>query len=646
MSVARAFGKTLPEPRQRPTVRSAQEMKNIAQQLAVQVSEQLPSVLDQLMQGGFDPENQSLQLECSLTAGATAGPRTADNRVQVAAVNIGRNFSPFPSGATPQDNSRGFSQGLVGSLPLLDGVPSSSSPQSRRAVPLLLSLDDSDSRPVKRRKDGGPLERSGGSVTTSSNVSARAQNGDAGPLQQRPKRISDNPALQPSTFDKFVSGVWDSIFSGVRMDPTEVIEQWQAIESNGQPKLLTNTEQQVTIRSDTGDFGRMNVLTRKISQTSRTCRSLEVIVQAHWVQCFEDRVEELATDLPREKAKRAAIAEACVDFSWTEKELRNKMAIWRGYHDIQAAGGWAALVFAGTGLYRFCKYRVSFTDETFDTLRVLRHRFEVAADTIHPRWRILLGIVGAPTQPKYQGHPHDWVVNGPANEAIPLPQTYHQWDENFSYTHLEESTVDAEAWGDYDPRTMIPEADPVAYNCQYCNERQSNDLTQNGCVCYPNLYGSPKASLVALQVFGTPNGKNNGLLACCPFEKGWAVGEFVGLITSGLAGKDVMIGQTDQHGMYQIWQGRQGNHTRFVNHSCQPNSHFERFVWLGKQRIVLVSRGIEAGQEVTVDYGNTYWEVSQSQAPSRTGGRRYCAGFCVVAWTCGVGLRLYWLVIC
>lgn len=60
-------------------------------------------------------------------------------------------------------------------------------------------------------------------------------------------------------------------------------------------------------------------------------------------------------------------------------------------------------------------------------------------------------------------------------------------------------------------------------------------------------------------------------------------------------------------GMYQIWQGRRGNCTRFVNHSCQPNSQYERFSWLGVQRIVLVSKGIAMGEEITVDYSNDYW---------------------------------------
>ena len=291
--------------------------------------------------------------------------------------------------------------------------------------------------------------------------------------------------------------------------------------------------------------------------------------------------------------------------------------------DIRTHGGWVALVFAGMGLYRFCKYRVSFTEETFDTLRAHRHRFEVAADTLHPRWRILLGIVGESAQPTYKGHPHDWVVNGPGNEAIPLPQTYQQWDQNFAYTHLDNSIVDTEAWGEYDPRVVKPASNNInAYKCEVCGEQQSNDSTRNACHCYPNFYGSPKAGVIPVQVFRTANGKNNGLVACSVFEKGWAVGEFVGLITSGLIGKDVMVGQTD-HATYQIWQGGQGNHTRFVNHSCQPNSHFERFVWMGKQRIVLVSKGIEAGEEVTVDYGHTYWQNLDKECMCGQSGCRY-----------------------
>ena len=81
----------------------------------------------------------------------------------------------------------------------------------------------------------------------------------------------------------------------------------------------------------------------------------------------------------------------------------------------------------------------------------------------------------------------------------------------------------------------------------------------------------------------------------------------LGLVTAGVKGVDVMFDKTDRATL-QIYQGRQGNHTRFVNHSCEPNCEYDSFVWLGKKRIVLVSKSvIKAGEEITVDYGTTYW---------------------------------------
>jgi len=60
-----------------------------------------------------------------------------------------------------------------------------------------------------------------------------------------------------------------------------------------------------------------------------------------------------------------------------------------------------------------------------------------------------------------------------------------------------------------------------------------------------------------------------------------------------------------------------GNFACFVNHRCQPRSQFERFVRFGMQRIILVSKGIEAGKEINVDYlatcrkESTQWKVEQ-----------------------------------
>ena len=68
-----------------------------------------------------------------------------------------------------------------------------------------------------------------------------------------------------------------------------------------------------------------------------------------------------------------------------------------------------------------------------------------------------------------------------------------------------------------------------------------------------------------------------------------------------------MQAQVGQHPPYQIWQGRQGNYTRFINHSCQPNCQFHTFTWLGVERIIVVSKGVAAGGELTVDYSGKYW---------------------------------------
>ena len=435
-------------------------MDDLTRRLAWQVSAQLPTILAQLAASGHDPDN--LQLECSLTP--AAGVRVGSDRVQVAAVDLNAGIIPFASasGAARQPN---LHSDPFHPLPAIGQAPHSQARLSAQAntpggSPQLYftEAEESGRSPTRFRRPHASSSRQ----KVLSPATTSRENSDVVP--PRRKRSSGNPALQPSTFNKFIHGIWDSLYSSVRINPIEVIEQWQAIESTGHPQFLADARHDVSSRSAVGTFARMNILTRKISQTSKTFRSLEVIVQAYWVQCFDDRVTELATITTRDKAKKSAIAEACLDFNWTEKELRNKMGIWRGYHDIKNAAGWAALVFAGTGLYRFCKYRVSFSDPMFVELRALRHRFEVAADTLHRNWRMLLGIVGASTEPRYNGHAHDWVVNGPDGEAIPLFPTYYQWDPGFTYRHIDSSMIDEDAWGQYDPRTVVSDANLHGYD--------------------------------------------------------------------------------------------------------------------------------------------------------------------------------------
>lgn len=533
------------------------DIERVAHEIAARVGEQLPAAILELLRSGFSVGTEPLQFECSLASNSQRAGEPLTKR-KIASLNIDGSVSNSPTGAQTPTRLRRMEAPIEHGRSFHSEQATKSGHRSRRKTP-------SSSESAEDNEDGLPKRRK---ATSGHRIRTLSRSGDLSQsLARRPdlevhvspqitKRGSESPTIQISTLEKFINGIWESIYSGTSMDPNDIIEQWQAIESTGQPRLLKDAENELALQDATTVscvFGRMNVLTRKISQTSRACRSLEVIVQAFWVQCFDDRVAELTRCLPREKAKKSAIAEACVDFNWTEKELRNKMGIWRGYHDIQKHGGWAALVFAGMGLYRFCKYRVAFTPETFQRLQALRHRFEVASDTLHPHWRQLLGIIGGPTDRRYTGHPHDWVVGDPSHEALPLADTYRQWDHEFTYTHLEESSVDEEAWGQYDPRTVHPSYLHNAYICQVCNEQQSNDPRENACKCFSNLYGSTRATSVPVQIYRTGTGKNNGLLACCPFEKGAAIGEFVGQITSGLANLDVMVGQTEK-ATYQIWQ--------------------------------------------------------------------------------------------
>ena len=76
------------------------------------------------------------------------------------------------------------------------------------------------------------------------------------------------------------------------------------------------------------DYNAVNTLCRKVSQASRCSRALEVIVQARWIECFDARVRTLmdeAPELSSTKTKMMALKEACQDFGWSEKEMRNKM---------------------------------------------------------------------------------------------------------------------------------------------------------------------------------------------------------------------------------------------------------------------------------------------------------------------------------
>lgn len=486
------------------------------------------------------------------------------------------------------------------------------------------------------------LARSDSNLVEDTDSQRQIHSGDKFPKRRKVK--PEGHFLQPSTLDKLIGGIWEQIHGSLGLDPQSLMQQLQlrgednagGIEGGIGGLLMappTSATQLVAGAAKSRDgamtatpelsdaFSRSNVFCRQVTQASRACRSLEVIVQARWVEYFDAYVDGWAranAGVPRSRYNKAALMGACADFGWSEKELRNKMYVWRGYKEIKDAGGWVALVFAGMGIYRFCKYRIGFDKESMQRLRSLRPAMEVAADTLHPQWRQLLTVLGESSERIYDGHQHDWVVQLDGGSPIPLRNTYLQWDPQFSYRQLDESIVDEATWGCDDPRWSMPPGDIVRASalplCETCEKEQSDDPKLNNCYCFPTLFGCAVTSPSPVLVFRTADGKNNGLLALCAFERGAPIGEFVGLITKGFREVDVMESTTTAPGgdsasvSYQIWQGRQGNFTRFVNHSCKANSQYQRFTWLHTQRIILVSKGIDAGTEITVDYSDKYWK--------------------------------------
>lgn len=233
-------------------------MDPILQQLSSRVSQQLPALINQLTQEGYDAAGIPWQLECSLTP-VGSGVQARGNRIPVAAVDLGQDLTPYSPAATPVSNDHGAHPNGINTLARLEhAVYDSSLASGARSgtVTPASTYDQSNARPSKRRKTAVNGASKDPFMLTAGPTSSMdlTQNQENGPVTstQRKKRASDNPVHQPSSVQKYINGVWESLYSGPKIDMTEVVEQWQAIESDGQPKLLTDVEQEVALQQDTG----------------------------------------------------------------------------------------------------------------------------------------------------------------------------------------------------------------------------------------------------------------------------------------------------------------------------------------------------------------------------------------------------------
>lgn len=565
-------------------------------------------ILSQVASDENVPANSRLHIEASLVR--PPDTTLSDDRILLDTIDIDQ--------LRKQSVNEESSTSVVADAPQLSVIPipskkfmpettiysttnGSSSQVSNEFVPL---VHNAHQFPLHRSQEEDhmiPSEMPHGTPSPSRGKHAREDESEQS-LSKRQKNEKSSQKEQPA-MDKFIEGIWEQIHTpnSVAMDDELTAGIDHLLE-----KVTEIERQSMTTKSG---FDNITKCCQQVISEGRMARFLEVIIQAYWADRYDERLAALKIESPKLRAhehKRLVLTEACTSFGWSEKELRNKMAIWKGYREIKDAAGWSALIFASAGIYRFCKYRLGFDHGSITKLQNLRNRAEVAADTLQPQWRRLLSLVGQSADIKWHGHPHDWTISLRSDEEpLPLAVTYRQWDLNFSFENILDSRVDIEQWHDQDPRKF---EDGPEYYCKSCTLRQSHLTADNQCECFPDLYGTKPRGPCPVQIFRTNNGKNNGLIACCSFNQGQAVGEFVGLITKGLADVDVMQSQAGDNEPYQIWQGRCGNFTRFMNHSCAPNCQFQTFSWLGVQRIVVVSKGIAAGQELTVDYSARYWD--------------------------------------
>lgn len=206
--------------------------------------------------------------------------------------------------------------------------------------------NDSDSETSKRRKITGGLRLQRPIGSANQSMSPEAGESEQAPvrrlqtdIREKPQRRTtrDEPALRPSTLSKLIVGIWEQIFSSMSFDISVVTSEWRTtgfqahrtliadVDKDGQPRSAVQVP---PATSSERTFTRMNLLCRKISQASRCSRALEVVVQASWVEYFDRQVQEIARESPQlsaTKARMKALAQACSEIGWSEKEIRNKM---------------------------------------------------------------------------------------------------------------------------------------------------------------------------------------------------------------------------------------------------------------------------------------------------------------------------------
>lgn len=110
----------------------------------------------------------------------------------------------------------------------------------------------------------------------------------------------------------------------------------------------------------------------------------------------------------------------------------------------------------------------------------------------------------------------------------------------------------------------------------------------------------------------------NGLFSKVNLHPGDTIGEYTGEILTDeqtncepYVDSDYILWVCTDHNI--LGEGPLANHTRYINHSAEPNSRIVTSTRWKKARIEVISQ-IKAGEEIFIDYGPDYWDARKQNA--------------------------------
>ena len=102
-----------------------------------------------------------------------------------------------------------------------------------------------------------------------------------------------------------------------------------------------------------------------------------------------------------------------------------------------------------------------------------------------------------------------------------------------------------------------------------------------------------------------------GLFTLRPIRAGKRIIEYVGpIVTNEVVerSRGKYFFRIDEH--YAIDGRARSNAARYINHSCRPNA--EAYIY-GRRLWIYAKRAIQAGEQITLDYGKEYLNAHMSQ---------------------------------